>query len=200
MRIRVNGPPCACQWIPSTFIDTIPPKAKANICYQVAWFQYHVLLGVTALRGTLPMPPRVPGQLIPTSTSISPWYGKLRGWVIQPNPSEKNLSEQLRYRQAKRKRQPVHTPQTKCSTKHANELLKVPFTMANKARILRLAQVCNPAIKLQLLDHLREADPPPSTEPPRPVLLLEHCTEVAIMMRGSFGCPSAPKFSLAQIF
>ena len=129
------------------------------------------------------MPPRILGQPIPTSTSVSPWYGKLRGRVTQPNPNEKNLSEQVRYRQAKRKRQPAHTPQTKNPTKQAAELLKVLLTTANKARILRLAQMCDPAIKLQLPDHLREADPSPPMEPPRRVPLLEHCTEVAAMMQ-----------------
>ena len=43
--------------------------------------------------------------------------------------------------------------------------------------------MCDHVIKLQLLDHLREADQSPSIEPPGPVLLLEHCTEVAAMMR-----------------
>ena len=114
------------------------------------------------------MPPRAPGQLIPASTSISPWYGKLRGRVIQPNPTEKNLSEQVRFRQAKRKRRPVHTPQTKCPTKQAAELLKVPLTIARKSRILRLVHVCDPAVKLQVLDHSRGADPPPSIPPPPP--------------------------------
>ena len=85
----------SCLRIPNTFIDTLPLKAKANTRYRVAWFQYHVLLGVTTLRSTLPMPPRIPGQPIPTPTSFSPWYGKLRGRVTQPNPTEKNLSEQV---------------------------------------------------------------------------------------------------------
>ena len=120
---------------------------------------------------------------IPASTSISPWHGKLRGRVIQPNSTEKNLSKQVGFRLAKRKRRPVHTSQTKCPTKQANELLKVPLTTASKSRILRLVQVCNPAVKLLLLDHWRAADQPPSTGPPRPVLLLEPWAEVAIMVR-----------------
>ena len=62
----------------------------------IGWHGSSTLLGVTALRSALPMPPRIPGQLIPTSTSVSPWHGKLRGWVIQPNPTEKNLSEQVK--------------------------------------------------------------------------------------------------------
>ena len=142
-----------------------------------------MLLGVTALRGALPMPPRIPGQPTPASTSVSPWYGKLRGRATQPNPTEKNLSEQVRYRRAKRKRQPARTPQTKNPTKQGTELLMVPLTTATKARILRLALRCDPEIKLQLLDRPCEADQPLSMEPPRPVLLLEHCTGVATMMR-----------------
>ena len=39
----------SCLRIPSTFVDTIPHKAMAHIRYQVAWFHYHILLGVTAL-------------------------------------------------------------------------------------------------------------------------------------------------------
>ena len=142
-----------------------------------------MLLGVTALRSALPMPPRIPGQLTPASTSVSPWYGKLRGRVTQPNSTEKNLSEQVRYRQAKRKRRPTRTPQTKDPTKEATELLTVPLTTATKAHILRMAPRCDPGIKLQLLDRLCEADKPLSMEPPQPVLLLEHSTGVATMMR-----------------
>ena len=51
----------SCLRIPNTFIDTLPSKAKKNIRYRVAWFQYHMMLGVTALHNTLPMTPRVPG-------------------------------------------------------------------------------------------------------------------------------------------
>ena len=173
----------SCLRIPSRFIATIPLKAMAQIRYRVAWFQYHILLGVTALRGTLPMPPRAPGRPIAASTSISPWYGKLRGRTIQPNPTEKNLSEQVRFCQAKRKRRPVRTPQTRCPAKQAVELLQVPLTTARKSRILRPVHMCDSTVKQQLLDFLQEADPPPPTGPPRPVLLLEHCTEVAIMVR-----------------
>ena len=46
-----------------------------------------------------------------------------------------------------------------------------------------MALRCDLGIKLQLLDRLCEADKPLSMEPPRPVLLLEHCTGVATMMR-----------------
>ena len=134
----------------------------AQIRYRVAWFQYHILLGVTALRGTLPMPPRAPGQPTVASTSISPWYGKLRGWTIQPNPTEKNLSEQVRFCQAKRKRRPVRTPHTRCPEKQAAELL----TTARKSRVLRLAHMCSSTIKQQLLDLLQGADPPIPTPPP----------------------------------
>ena len=28
----------SCFWIPNTFIDTLPSKAKVNIRYRVAWF------------------------------------------------------------------------------------------------------------------------------------------------------------------
>ena len=63
------------------------------------------------------------------------------------------------------------------------ELLTVPLTTTTKARILCLAQRCDPGIKLQLLDRLCEADQPLSMEPPRPILLLEHCTGMATMMR-----------------
>ena len=113
---------------------------------------------------------------------VSPWYGKLSGRVTQPNPTEKNLSDHTRHRQAKRKRQPARIPQTKDPTKQATELLTVPLTTANKARILRVAQRCDPGIGLQLAC-MCEADQSLSMEPPRPVLLLEHCTGVATMMR-----------------
>ena len=63
------------------------------------------------------------------------------------------------------------------------ELLTVPLTIAAKARILRLALRCDSGIKLQLLDRLYEADKPVPMDPPRPVLLLEHCTGLATMMR-----------------
>ena len=99
----------SCLWIPDTFIAALPAKAKNNTRYRVAWFQYHMLL-VTALRNKLPMPPRVPGQMIPASTSVSPWYGKLRGWTI---PTEKNLGEQVHYCQVKRKQRPTRVPQIK---------------------------------------------------------------------------------------
>ena len=61
-------------------------------------------------------------------------------------------------------------------------MLTVPLNIATKARILRLALRCNPEIKLQLLGRLYEADKPLPMDPPRPVLLLEHCTGVATMM------------------
>ena len=172
----------SCLRIPNTFIDTLPSKAKKNIRYQVPWFQ-HMLPGVTALRSTLPMPPHVPGQPTPASTSVSPWYGKLRGRVTQPNPIEKNLSEQVRYRQGKRKQRSARTPQTKDPTKQVTELLMVPLTTAAKACILRLALRCDSGIKLQLLDRLYEADKQVPMDPPRPVLLLEHCMGLATMMR-----------------
>ena len=155
----------------------------AQIRYRVAWFQYHILLGVTALRGTLSMPPRAPGQPTVASTSISPWYGKLRSRTVQPNPTEKNLSEQVRFCQPKRKRRPVRTPPTRCLEKPVAELLQEPLTTARKSRILRLAHTCNSAIKQQLLDLLQGAHPPTPTPPPRPVLLLEHCTEVTVLVR-----------------
>ena len=41
---------------------------------------------------------------------------------------------------------------------------------------------CDPGSKQQLLDRLCEADKPVPTNPPRPVLLLEHCTGLATMM------------------
>ena len=66
-----------------------------------------VLPSHTALRSELPMPPRIPGQAIPASTSLSPWYGKLRGRKVHPNPTEKNLGEQVHYRHVKRKHRPA---------------------------------------------------------------------------------------------
>ena len=174
----------SCLRIPSSFVATIPLQAMAQIQYRVAWFQYHILLGVTALRGTLSMPPRAPGQPAVASTSISPWFGKLRSRTVQPNPTEKNLSEQVRFCQPKRKRRPVRTPPTRCPEKQVAELLQEPLTTARKSRVLRLAHTCNSAIKQQLLDLLQGANPPiPTPPPPRPVLLLEHCTEVAVLVR-----------------
>ena len=168
----------SCLRIPSSFVATIPLQAMAQIRYRVAWFQYHILLGVTALQA------RAPGQPTVASTSISPWYGKLRSRTVQPNPTEKNLSEQVRFCQLKRKRRPVRTPLTRCPEKQVAELLQEPLTTARKSRILLLAHTCNTTIKQQLLDLLQGADPPSLyAPPPRPVLLLEHCTEVAVLVR-----------------
>ena len=63
------------------------------------------------------------------------------------------------------------------------ELLTVPLTATAKARILRLALRCDSGVKVPLLDRLYEADKPVPTYPPYPVLLLEHCTRLATMMR-----------------
>ena len=94
-------------------------KPKKNIRYRVAWFQFLVPhVAVTALRSTLLMPPCVPGQLNPTSTWVSPWYGKLRGRVINSNPIGKNPSEQVHYRQVKRKQRPARVPHRMCTTPH----------------------------------------------------------------------------------
>ena len=63
--------------IPTSFIDGLPPKAKRQLRYCVTWFQYHVLLGVTALQGELQMSPRDPDAHKQPSAPISPGFGKL---------------------------------------------------------------------------------------------------------------------------
>ena len=124
-----------------------------------------MLLGVTALRSTLPMPPRAPGQPTPASMSVSPWYGKLRGWVTQPNPTEKNLSEQIRYRQVKQRQRSARAPESKDPTRQVVELLTVPLTIAAKGHIPCLALRCHSGVKPQLLGRLYEADKPVATKP-----------------------------------
>ena len=63
------------------------------------------------------------------------------------------------------------------------ELLTVPLTTTAKARILRVALRCDSGVKLQSLDRLYEADKLVPPDHPRPILLLEHCTGLATMMR-----------------
>ena len=91
----------------------------------------------------LPMPPCVPGEMISASTSVSPWYGKLRCGTIHPNPTKKNLGEQVYYRQVKRKQRPALVPQTKDPAKQMTELLTAPVAVTTKARILRMLPQCS---------------------------------------------------------
>ena len=97
----------SCLRVPTTFFDALPLNARKDARYRVAWLQYHILLGVTALRGELPIPPRAPQQATPASTSVSPWFGKLRARKVHPNPTNKNLDEQVHYQTVKHKRRPT---------------------------------------------------------------------------------------------
>ena len=63
---------------------------------RVAYHQYHLLLSVTSLRGELPMPRRCTDSSVPTA-SISAWFGSLRCRKPQPNPTTKNLWEQVHF-------------------------------------------------------------------------------------------------------
>ena len=57
------------------------------------------------------MPPRTDTHTH-ESRSVSTWYGKLRHGQVKPNPTEKNLWEQVLYKPRKRKQNGKHTPHT----------------------------------------------------------------------------------------
>ena len=85
--------------IPTSFVQSIPRKLRGELRERVAWHQYHMLLGVTILRSTLPMPPRMDST--PTlTTSASAWYGAIRYRKVTPNPTPYTLMTQVHYKAA----------------------------------------------------------------------------------------------------
>ena len=82
--------------IPTSLIEYVPQALHKHLRERVAWHQYHMLLGVTALRGQLSMPPRDHATTT-ASTSVSAWYSKLISRKVKPNPTPKVLKEQVLY-------------------------------------------------------------------------------------------------------
>ena len=86
--------------IPESLIETLQPGQKRNLRRQVAEHQYLAMIGMTQLRGTLPMLPKDP--TCEEGNAGSAWYGALRARKVSSNVTEKNLQEQVHYRPPKR--------------------------------------------------------------------------------------------------
>ena len=78
--------------IPESLIEPLQPDQKRELRRQVAEHQYLAMIGVTQLRGTLPMVPKDPAWA--EGNTGSAWYGALRARKLSPNVTKKNLKEQ----------------------------------------------------------------------------------------------------------
>ena len=86
--------------IPESLIEALQPGQKRELRRKVAEHQYLAMMGMTQLRGTLPMMPKDPAWV--EGNTGSAWYGALRARKVSPNVTEKNLREQVHYRPIKR--------------------------------------------------------------------------------------------------
>ena len=86
--------------IPESLIEALQPGQKRELRCKVAEHQYLTMIGMTQLRGTLPMMPKDPARV--EGNAGSAWYGALRARKVSPNVNEKNLREQVHYRPKKR--------------------------------------------------------------------------------------------------
>ena len=126
--------------IPQSFVDGLPQTLRPALHERVAHHQYHLLLSVTSLRGELPMPPRCTDSSVPTA-SISAWFGSLRCRKPQPNPTTKNLWEQVHFSPATSGSDPdTPTPKpapTLLVTRRIKKLLTQTPTSQNRSKAAR---------------------------------------------------------------
>ena len=93
--------------IPESLIESLQPGQKRELGRKGAEHQYLAMIGMTQLRGTLPMMPKDPTWEEGNAGSAS--YGALRARKGSPNVTEKNLREQVHYRPQKRTTRVVKT-------------------------------------------------------------------------------------------
>ena len=122
------------------FGDGLPRALRLALRERVACHQYHLLLSVMSLRGELPMPPRCTDSSVPTA-SISAWFGSLRHRKPQPNPTTRNLWEQVHFSPATRGSDP-DTPTQKPApgllvTRRIKKLLTKTPTSQNRSKAVR---------------------------------------------------------------
>ena len=126
--------------IPQSFVNGLPRTLRPALRDRVAYHQYHLLLSVTSLHGELPMPPRCTDSSVPTA-SISAWFGSLRCRKNQPNPTPKNLWEQVHFSPATSGSDPdTPTPKpapTLLVTRRIKKLLTQTPTSQNRSKAVR---------------------------------------------------------------
>ena len=126
--------------IRQSFVDGLPRALRPALLERVAYHQYHLLLSVTPLRGEVPMPPRCTDSSVP-ATSISAWFGSLHRRKPQPNPTAKNLWEQVHFSPATHDSHP-NTPTLKpvptlLVTRRIKRLLTQTTTSRNRSKAIR---------------------------------------------------------------
>ena len=109
--------------IPESLIRSVPPGRMHELRYRVAWHQYHALLAVTSLRGTLTMPPR-DNPSTAASRSVSAWFGAIRHRRVAPNPTDRNLREQVCYKPPQGKKVPGAPLTASCMLRRVRALLR----------------------------------------------------------------------------
>ena len=118
---------------------------SVNSGAKVAEHQYLAMIGMTQLRGTLPMMPKDPAWVEGNTGSAS--YGALRARKVSPNVTEKNLREQVHYRPKKRTTQVVKADQ------HCKDARAPLRQVYNKVKVYTVGDVTRKR-KRQLLDIL----------------------------------------------
>ena len=131
--------------IPESLIEALQPGQKRELRRKVAEHQYLTMIGMTQLRGTLPMMPKDPAWV--EGNAGSAWYGALRARKVNPNVTEKNLREQVHYRLKKRTTRVVKADQ---HCKGATTPLRRVY---NKVKVYVVGDVTRKR-KRQLLDIL----------------------------------------------
>ena len=114
----------------------------------MAEHQYLAIIGMTQLRGTLPMMPKDPAWV--EGNAGSAWYGALRARKVSPNVTEKNLREQVHYQPKKRTTRVVKADQ------HCKDATAPLRQVYNKVKGYAVGDVTRKR-KRQLLDILRSS-------------------------------------------
>ena len=144
--------------IPSSLIEHIPAEEKHHMRWQVAWHQYHMLLGVTHLRRERMMPPRVEtDDPLPSQVPETPWFSKLKAHRVTLNLAKKNLQEECQYKVPKKKRKAATAAATHAHQKKAQAVLTKPLTHTTKVEAIKVLTNLPPtssALRVQLERHL----------------------------------------------
>ena len=131
--------------VPESLIEALQPGQKRELRRKVAEHQYPTMIGMTQLRGTLPMMPKDPAWV--EGNARSAWYGALRARKVSPNVTEKNPREQVHYQPKKRTTRVVKADQ---HCKGATAPLRQVY---NKVKVYAVEDVTRKR-KRQLLDIL----------------------------------------------
>ena len=78
-----------------TLIETATTVQRCDLRCWVATLHYLLMMGVTWLRGTLPMMPKDPKSQ--ESNAGCAWYGALKARKTTPHVTERNLREKVHY-------------------------------------------------------------------------------------------------------